>query len=226
MAVGSGGRAAVPRAWPPPTKFRAEIWGVGQVVGPYGKPDQPPKPAGAQRSVRARGREGWAEIAAKTIPKRGPPPRLPRQRLAKRKARKEQLVKFSLCPMTSECSTAYGVRRFQQSSARVPADVTSTEQDRLEPHPAARQGASRARNCAAKSVFSFDGSTAAFFLGLTKKKMGVDCPPGLPGTPGRSTGQHGGVRLGCGFRQPNSETEFGASVMVTPPYGSNAGDAQ
>ena len=31
------GRHAVPRAWPPPTKFRAEIWGVGQVVGPYGK---------------------------------------------------------------------------------------------------------------------------------------------------------------------------------------------
>ena len=50
----TGVRAAVPRAWPPPTKFRAEIWGVGQVVGPYGKP----KPAGAQRSVRARGREG------------------------------------------------------------------------------------------------------------------------------------------------------------------------
>ena len=37
---------------------------------------------------------------------------------------------------------------------------------------------------------------------------------------------HGGVRLGCGFRQPNSETEFGASVMVTPPYGCNAGSAQ
>ena len=29
-------RAAVPRAWPPPPKFRTEIWGVGQVVGPYG----------------------------------------------------------------------------------------------------------------------------------------------------------------------------------------------
>ena len=45
----------------------------GQVVGPYGKkskPNQPPKPAGAQRSVRARSREGWAEISAKTI-KRG-----------------------------------------------------------------------------------------------------------------------------------------------------------
>ena len=38
--------------------------------------------------------------------------------------------------------------------------------------------------------------------------------------------QDGGVRLGCGFRQPNSETEFGVSVMVTPPYGSNAGGAQ
>ena len=68
-------RADVPKAWLPPTKFRAEIWGVGQVVGPYGKPNQPPKPAGAQRSVRARGREGWAGIGAKTIPKREGPPR-------------------------------------------------------------------------------------------------------------------------------------------------------
>ena len=33
----TGVRAAVPRAWPPPTKFRSEIWGVGQVVGPYGR---------------------------------------------------------------------------------------------------------------------------------------------------------------------------------------------
>ena len=59
--------------------------GVG--IGPYGKPNQPPKPAGAQRSVRARGREEWAGIDARTTPKGGPPPRLPRQRLAKRKAR-------------------------------------------------------------------------------------------------------------------------------------------
>ena len=33
----TGVRTAVPRAWPPPTKFRSEIWGVGQVVGPYGR---------------------------------------------------------------------------------------------------------------------------------------------------------------------------------------------
>ena len=35
----------------------------------------------------------------------GRPPRLPRQRLAKRKARKEELVKFGFCPMTELCST-------------------------------------------------------------------------------------------------------------------------
>ena len=109
----TGVRAAVPRAWPPPTKFPSEIWGVGQVVGPCGKPNQPPKPAGAQRSVRARSREGWAEISAKTIPKEGPPPRPPRQRLAKRKARKESLVKFGFCPMTELCSTAHMVRKFE-----------------------------------------------------------------------------------------------------------------
>ena len=128
--------------------------------------------SGAQRRVRARGREGWAGIGAKTIPKGGPPPRLPGQRLAKRKARKEQLVKFGLCPVTSEYSTAQKVRKSQQSSARAHADVTSTEQNGLEPHPAARQGASRARNCAATSVFSFDGSTAVFFLPPAKRKWG------------------------------------------------------
>ena len=63
---------------------------AAEVVGPYGKerkPNQPPKPAGAQRSVRARVGEGWAGIGAKAIPKGGPPPRLPVQCLAKRKAR-------------------------------------------------------------------------------------------------------------------------------------------
>ena len=46
-------------------KFGVSVMGIG----PYGKPDQPLKPAGAQRSVRARGREGWAGIDARTIPK-------------------------------------------------------------------------------------------------------------------------------------------------------------
>ena len=96
-------------------------------IGPYGKPNQPPKPAGAQRSVRARGREGWAGIGAKTIPKEGPLPRPPGQRLAKRKARKEELVKFGFCPMTSECSTAHQVRKSQQSPARALVGAAVTE---------------------------------------------------------------------------------------------------
>ena len=81
--------------------------------------------------------------------------------------------------MTSECSTAYHVRKSHQSPARVPAGITSIEQDRLEPHPAARQGASRARNCAATGVFSFDGSTAVFFL-ERQKENGGGKPAGLP----------------------------------------------
>ena len=70
--------------------------------------------------------------------------------------------------MTSLFSTAYWVRKSNESPARVPAEAASIEQDSLAPHPAARQGASRARNCAAISVFSFDGSTAVFFLGRQK----------------------------------------------------------
>ena len=120
-------------------KFGVSVMGIG----PYGKPDQPLKPAGAQRSVRARVGEGWAGIGAKAIPKGEPPPRLPGQRLAKRKARKEQLVKFDFCPITSECSTAYKVRKPAKSPARALAGATLTEQDSLAPHPAARQGASR-----------------------------------------------------------------------------------
>ena len=69
------------RGFGPPYERRGERH--AEVVGPYGKerkPNQPPKPAGAQRSVRARGCEGWAGIDARTIPKGGPPLRVPRQR--------------------------------------------------------------------------------------------------------------------------------------------------
>ena len=50
---------------------------------------------------------------------------------------------------------------------------------------------------------------------------------GTEPAPYRGPEQGGGrVRLGCGFRQPNSETEFVASVKVTPPYGCNASGAK
>ncbi len=51
---GDEGRHAVPRAWPPPTKFRDGIWGVGQVVVPYGwlrRAAAIARASGAQRSV-------------------------------------------------------------------------------------------------------------------------------------------------------------------------------
>ena len=99
--------------------------------------------SGAQRSVCASGRKEWAGIDARTIPKGGPPPRLPRQRLAKRKARKEQLVKFDFCPMTSECSTAHKVRKSQHGHARVLVGAALIGQDSLAPRPAAREGAPR-----------------------------------------------------------------------------------
>ena len=110
---------------------------------PLRKAQSTTQASGAQRSVRACGHEEWVGIGAKTIPKGGPPPRLPRQRLAKRKARKEQLVKFGFCPMTELCSTAQKVRKSQQGLARVLVGAASTEQNSLEPHPAAREGAPR-----------------------------------------------------------------------------------
>ena len=50
--------------------------------------------------------------------------------------------------------------------------------------------------------------------------MGVESPQGMPCNHAPfGAVDHGGVCLGCGFRQPNSETEFGASVKGIGPYG-------
>ena len=59
---GTGVRAAVPRAWPPPTKFRTEIWGVGQVVGPYGTKRKPAATAGAALSEAESAERGAGQI--------------------------------------------------------------------------------------------------------------------------------------------------------------------
>ena len=76
------------------------------------------------------------------------------QRLAKRKARKEQLVKFRFCPMTSECSTAYNVRKFQQGPARVLVGAALIGQDSLEPHPVVQEDAERP-GCTTRTRFFF-----------------------------------------------------------------------
>ena len=118
---------------------------AAEVVGPYGRSTEVPatgrcrhrplrkaQSSTTQTSRRAAKRprprpRGMGGNRRKNHPKRGPPPRPPGQRLAKRNARKEQLVKFGLCPMTSECSTAYYVRRFQQGPARALVGATLTE---------------------------------------------------------------------------------------------------
>ena len=64
-------RADVPKAWPPPTKFRNEIWSASVIgIGPYGekgKPHRPPWPA--EQSICASGHKGWVGHAAEIIPK-------------------------------------------------------------------------------------------------------------------------------------------------------------
>ena len=49
---GTEAQHAVPREWPPPTKFRAEIWGVGQVVVSYGTAGDAPQCRGHSSAVR------------------------------------------------------------------------------------------------------------------------------------------------------------------------------
>ena len=85
---GARRRADVPRAWLPPTKFRAEIWGVSHghrplrpagdegrhagVVVPYGwlwRAAAIVLGSGAQRGVCGAGAKKWAGIAAEIIPK-------------------------------------------------------------------------------------------------------------------------------------------------------------
>ena len=50
-------------------------------------------------------------------------PRPPGQRLAKRKARIEELVKFRFCPMRERCSTGQVVRELDRHPARVHAEA-------------------------------------------------------------------------------------------------------
>ena len=69
---GAQRRADVPKAWLPPTKFRAEIWGVSHGHRPLrgeGEVSATTRASGAQRSVCASGRKGWVGIGAEIIPK-------------------------------------------------------------------------------------------------------------------------------------------------------------
>ena len=65
-------RADVPKAWLPPTKFRAEIWGVSHRHRPLRKGEKAAsttRASGAQRSVCGAGAKKWVGIAAEFTPK-------------------------------------------------------------------------------------------------------------------------------------------------------------
>ena len=117
----------------------------------------------------------------------GSPPLPPEQRLAKRKARKEQLVKFGLCPMTSERSTAYWVRKSDESPARALVGAASTEQNGLAPHPVVQEDAKRPGCTTTKAIFSSTVNGAFFFQ---EKKNGGFKAAGLPRHP-RPAGRTG-----------------------------------
>ena len=140
----TGVRAAVPRAWPPPAKFRPQHRAAASSAPTKRRDSCRNHPSQRRAAKRPRPRpRGMGGNRRKDHPKRGTAPRPPGQRLAKRKARKEQLVKFSLCPIPSECSTAYRVRKFAKGPARVLVGAALIGQNGLEPRPAAREGAPR-----------------------------------------------------------------------------------
>ena len=88
--------------------------------------------------------------------------------------------------MTSLFSTGHKVRKSDRHSARVSVGAGGFwGQDSLGPYPPAVCGRR-------VGVFSFDGSTAVFFLGH-QKEYGGGKWPGFPGTTGWSTGHRRGV---------------------------------
>ena len=67
-----GLRRGAPGVWLPPAKFRNGIWGVSHRHRPLrgeGKVSATARASGAQRSVYASGRKGWAGIGAGITPK-------------------------------------------------------------------------------------------------------------------------------------------------------------
>ena len=122
--------------------------------------------------------------------------------------REEELVKFRGLPDDSGvqhgvlCSGVWwGLRPCFGRGYRV------FEEDGLGPYPPAVCGRR-------EGVFSFDGSTAVFFLPLAKRKWGWKAA-GVPRHPRLvNRAADGTPYLGHGLRRPNFVPKFGASVRV------------
>ena len=129
--------------------------------------------SGAQRSVCASGGEGRVRIDAGTIKKGNSPPQLPRQRLAKRKARKEPLVKCRVLP--DDLRVQHGAHGPEDSARPRPCSRRGRRvwgQDSLEPHPVVGEGAC-ARVPQRLAFFLSTAPPSLSFWGA-KKKVGVE----------------------------------------------------
>ena len=73
--------------------------------------------------------------------------------------------------MTSECSTAYNVRKFQQGPARVLVGAALIGQDGLGPRPVVQEDAERP-GCTTRTRFFFRRLHRHFLFGAPKRKWG------------------------------------------------------
>ena len=133
--------------------------------------------------------------------------RVPRQR----RAQGSSLVKCRVLP--DDLFVRHGVQCAEVCGRPRPCSRRGCRvwgQDSLGPFPPAVCGRR-------EGVFSFDGSTAVFFLPLAKRKWGWKAA-GVPRHPRLvNRAADGTPYLGHGLRQPNSGTEFGASVRSSCP---------
>ena len=111
-------------------------------------------------------------------------PRRTRQRLAKRKARKEKLFKCDLAPRRPPHHPPRDGSIDLTEDSSVPEGQTKSEQAPVRRPPCARRAAAPERG--KKRPFLLDRARPVFFSARSKRKWGVHCPAGIPAeSPGR-----------------------------------------
>ena len=133
---------------------------AAEVVGPYGRSTEVPatgrcrhrplrkaqSTTQASRRAAKRPRQrprGMGGNRRKDHPKRGTAPATAGAALSE--AESAEIAAGQIQVLPDDLRVQHGVQGSEvyESPARAPADITSTEQDRLEPRPAAREGAPR-----------------------------------------------------------------------------------
>ena len=131
------------------------------------------------------------------------PPRLPGERVAKRNARKEELVKCNFAPRSKTHRTA-GIN-YQACCAprrvRRRAIANTQAPSHADPPTATLHARAKLRP---KAVFSFGPCTARFLFHLVEKKMGVHLPSHQHGCHSAFNGTHSPRRAPAGLFRDQS----------------------